>query len=436
MKKIFLTTLLMLTFTASVPAQGLLGKLAKAAKTITETVNGDKPVKKESKSEETRTSTPAAVTPPVKAQTKYLENPLYTITVAPDFDVTDVCNMGGEHFAIRAGGKLTYYRMNGETVSNVVFDDFESVFEDGYCVVRKDGKYGILKDDGTLKMLTYRNVGPFTDGLAVANIEYAKDVLIDHSGKVVYTGRITKIGRLYCGRRLFYDDQKMRYGYMDAAGKIVIPAKYAQAGNFSDNVAFVKDDRFSGSRYLINTSGVKQPLDCSAYSRMTDFVGGKCVATIEMENQRVIDKAGNVLMQSTSKTPRFWMSALDDSGEIFYENKPTEFKFEIWSDLTGKTCLDIGDMESQGFRPDAFDWDRSPYVTSPAAANLHSLRFINDSDIPGASYLYYFGQKNSHSMVDMTIGYDFKGLYTVGNSNKRLFLIKLPDTPVIEFVKR
>ena len=141
-------------------------------------------------------------------------------------------------------------------------------------------------------------------------------------------------------------------------------------------------------------------------------------------------------METTSQTPRFWMSALDDSGEIFYEKKPTEFKFEIWSDITGKTCLDLADMEARGFRPDAFDWERNPYVTSPAAANLHSLRFINDSDIPGASYLFYFGQKNTHSMVDMTIGYDFKDLYTVGNSNKRLFLIKLPDTPIIEFVKR
>ena len=436
MKKCILTTLLMLTFTASVPAQGLLGKLAKAAKTITETISDDKPVKKESKSTETNTSAAAAVAPAEKAQTKYLTNPLYTISVAPSFDVTDVCNLGGEHFAIRAGDKLTYYRMDGTTVSNDLFDDFESVFDNGYCIVRKDGKYGILKDDGTLKMLTYRNVKPFADGLAVANIEYAKDVLIDHSGKVVYTGRITKIGRLYCGRRLFYDDQKMKYGYMDAAGKIVIPAKYAQASNFSDDVAFVKDDRFSGSRYLINLSGVKQPLDLSAYSQTTDFVGGKCVATIELENQRVIDKTGKILMESTSQTPRFWMSALDDSGEIFYEKKPTEFKFEIWSDLTGKTCLDLADMEARGFRPDAFDWEQSPYVTSHAAANLHSLRFINDSDIPGASYLYYFGQKNTHSMVDMTIGYDFKDLYTVGNSNKRLFLIKLPDTPVIEFVKR
>ena len=253
----------MLTFTASVPAQGFLGKLAKAAKTITETISDDKPIKMESKSTEPSTKTPAA-TPAVKAQTKYLVNPLYTISVAPDFDVTDVCNLGGEHFAIRAGSKLTYYRMDGTTVSNDLFDDFESIFEDGYCVVRKDGKYGILKDDGTLKMLTYRNVNPFADGLAVANEGYAKDVLIDHSGKVVYSGRITKIGRLYCGRRLFYDDQKMKYGYMDAAGKIVIPAKYAQASNFSDDVAFVKDDRFSGSRYLINLSGVKQPLDLSA----------------------------------------------------------------------------------------------------------------------------------------------------------------------------
>ena len=444
MKKVISTVIAMLIISASAPAQGFLGKLSKAINSVTETKK-EKPTPNPSQREGLITLPLGGVgggsaqpqnLKTAQPQKTYLDNAQYKISVSPNFDVSDVRNLGGEHFAILAGDKLTYYRMDATTVSDVLFDNFDSTFENGFCVVKKDGKFGILKDDGTLKMLTYRNVQPFQDGLAVASVDFSTNAIIDYSGKVVFTGKINKIGRLHCGRRLFYDSSKMKWGYMDSNNRIVIPAKFAQAGNFSDNVAFVKDDRFSGSRYLINTSGAKQPLDCSAYTQTTDFVNGKCVATIEFENQRVIDKSGKVLMESTTDTPRYWMSALDNSGEIFYIRKIATARYDICSDVTGKTYLDIGDMEARGFRQDAFSWDMIPYTGNAPAANLHSLRFINDTDIAGASYIFYMGQKNVPSMTDMTISYDLSNLYTVGNSNKRLFLIKLPDTPVIEFVRK
>ena len=53
-------------------------------------------------------------------------------------------------FLVKENGKYGYENKNGEKIVDCIYDDAKEQNEFGYCAVKKDGKWGALKSDGTV----------------------------------------------------------------------------------------------------------------------------------------------------------------------------------------------------------------------------------------------------------------------------------------------
>lgn len=53
-------------------------------------------------------------------------------------------------FLIKENGKYGYENKNGERIVDPIYDDAKEQNSFGYCAVKKDGKWGVLKSDGTV----------------------------------------------------------------------------------------------------------------------------------------------------------------------------------------------------------------------------------------------------------------------------------------------
>ena len=191
-----------------------------------------------------------------------------TVRVAVPED-TDINSVSEGVVTLVSDYKLAFYNIGTQKF----FGDFKydyignisnnQVFSGGVIAVStevpKEGSYGttkyfhIVDVNGHEKKFgqdVYRNIWPFVDGVAKAwkptSSWSSLPVFIDKNGKEVL-GDVLK-GKdpydwdarpLQDGRRAVYVD---RWGYVDAAGKVVIEPKYRKATNFSEGYALVSTD--------------------------------------------------------------------------------------------------------------------------------------------------------------------------------------------------
>ena len=136
--------------------------------------------------------------------------------------------------------------------------DFQAI---GLALFRQDGKSGLLNQLGEVIVApAYDDIGSFSDGLAIALNWGDKTVstLLDESGQVIaqINGYIFRFSE---GLASVYvvDPQSGNgtYGYIDKAGKTVIPADYASAGDFENGRALVSLP--DGTSFYLDKSGRK-----------------------------------------------------------------------------------------------------------------------------------------------------------------------------------
>ncbi len=91
----------------------------------------------------------------------------------------------------------------------------------------------------------------FENGIAVLNTMDAGSIVVDSSGKVLFTSKYKIYD--YEDGLLSFSDANMKYGFMDLTGKVIIPAEFLDTDDFNDGRAVVKtgDDKFS----VIDKSG-------------------------------------------------------------------------------------------------------------------------------------------------------------------------------------
>ena len=53
-------------------------------------------------------------------------------------------------FLVKQDGKYGYVNKNGDLIVNHIYDDATEQNHFGYCAVKKDGLWGVLKSDGTV----------------------------------------------------------------------------------------------------------------------------------------------------------------------------------------------------------------------------------------------------------------------------------------------
>ena len=123
------------------------------------------------------------------------------------------------------------------------------------AVVCKGGKYGVINSKGEVVVpFIYSEMRNYSEGLA-----YAKDnnfvYFIDRKGEKILTCR-GYFGDLHDG--MIKVSKGGKYGFMNLAGKVVVPFKYDEADNFSEGMASVRIGDKCG---FVDTSG-KEVIPC------------------------------------------------------------------------------------------------------------------------------------------------------------------------------
>ncbi|MBD8082340.1 WG repeat-containing protein [Chryseobacterium caseinilyticum] len=184
----------------------------------------------------------------------------------------------GNLYKVKTGDKYGIIDSKGKTKVKPIYK-FINNFKDGIAPAqREDGVYGIIDVNGTEKIFNYRYLSSFTDGGAVASLKgQEKFGVVDVNGKtlidfkydnIIYRGnsvgmthkdygKVAYIGLgseeitpyIYDGGNKIFAEGLMavsldgKHGYIDKAGKIVIPIMYERASSFHNGVALIMLDK-------------------------------------------------------------------------------------------------------------------------------------------------------------------------------------------------
>lgn len=167
-------------------------------------------------------------------------------------------------------------------------------FEDGVAIVYDGSNHGLIDTQGkVIKSCKYPDITVANNGLRVIATKdtfrsskwdtYYLFQLTDNQGNVLGTESWSELGDCYTYRNtphtsapVFYDERikvgsysnnAALYGFIDRSGKEVIPAEYADAHNFSNGLAAVKDS--SNKWGFVDPDG-NIVIKCQ-YKEVTDF---------------------------------------------------------------------------------------------------------------------------------------------------------------------
>ena len=159
---------------------------------------------------------------------------------------------------VAVGKKSGYIDARGAFVIGPVFDEAEG-FSDGLAAVSVAGKWGFVDRTGKLVVAPrYESAGAFRDGLAPVRSN-GKWGFIDRTGKLAIALRFDYAHAFEndLARVALRDEDAedpvidvdgdsvpddARWGAVDRGGRMVVPARYAEFGMFSDGVAIVLRD--------------------------------------------------------------------------------------------------------------------------------------------------------------------------------------------------
>lgn len=108
------------------------------------------------------------------------------------------------------------------------------------------------------------------------------------------------------GLSCYWDYAKRRYGYFDKTGRIVIPARFTQAHDFSEGLAAVtEEDTREPSWGFIDTSG-NYVIAPKFHNEPDDFHDGYAVVTKQNDKMTYIDKQGTPCSFEVDRAKRFF----------------------------------------------------------------------------------------------------------------------------------
>ncbi|MCM1102435.1 MAG: WG repeat-containing protein [Clostridium sp.] len=130
-----------------------------------------------------------------------------------------------------SGSRVYGYLDTGDLSEIIPFVyDYISFFAAGRAVVEQNGKYGIIREDGTLEYpMEYDMAQVFSDGSPVLKSGDWTE-LLDCDGNMIHRNSydsITESGNCY----MISKDGK--YGFLDKKGKVIVPMVYDRANTYS-----------------------------------------------------------------------------------------------------------------------------------------------------------------------------------------------------------
>jgi hypothetical protein len=149
--------------------------------------------------------------------------------VEEDFSLLNV-NM----LPVRNINGFTFITEEGKQIIPNLYDDVDE-FSEGVCAVSRNGKYGYIRKSGKLEIdFLFDEADPFENGYALVKTG-RKETIINREGEMLFAPRGGEIGLPHDDRILVLDSDL--YGFMDMHGKMVIPAKFETANDFSGGLA-------------------------------------------------------------------------------------------------------------------------------------------------------------------------------------------------------
>ena len=196
-----------------------------------------------------------------------------------------------EFYFIKANGEKLQTEVSGFKLMEI-FGFGMKGFRDGMAPVKIDDKWGFLNTQGKLTVAaTFDKVTQFNSGFASGQKggkfyvigKNGQETLIDIPGLADVTE--------FSEQLAVYKTPDDMVGYIDGAGKIVIPAKFKSAGDFTAGFAWAKD--VTGSVGYIDTKGefVVPP----KFEAGKNFDPGTGLARVKLGgNWAYTDKTGNM----------------------------------------------------------------------------------------------------------------------------------------------
>ena len=164
-----------------------------------------------------------------------------------------------------------YMDPTGKTVIDLEGRGFRNLgpFTNGLAwVLGEGGKYGYIDKTGALVIpCIYEDVGYFNDGFAYVQMD-GKWGYIDKTGALVIPCIYENIG-VFSGDGLAYVQVDGKWGYIDKTGKTVIPFEYDSAYGAGDGLAAVVKDGKCG--FVDYSNNIVVPLE---YDDVSSFVDG------------------------------------------------------------------------------------------------------------------------------------------------------------------
>lgn len=168
-------------------------------------------------------------------------NSLGRMVIEPQFYAAEAFSDDLAH--VRTGSGHGFIDRDGDFVIEPRFEDARS-FSDGLAAVRMDGRWGYLNRSGTFEINPqFTSAHAFSEGRAfVRTLDYDWEY-IDTSGEIVRDATTPDLDEV--DEPAFSDGLALvrhgdTYGYIDRAGKLVIPLQYSAARAFADRRAAVK----------------------------------------------------------------------------------------------------------------------------------------------------------------------------------------------------
>ncbi|GAE05518.1 WG repeat-containing protein [Paenibacillus sp. JCM 10914] len=141
---------------------------------------------------------------------------------------------------IIGGTKWGYINQAGQWIIAPQFEEANDYQANGLAIVSTMGKYGIIDRTGRYVVEPiYQSISPYSEHRA-AVLDAEGFRLIDEKGHVLTRQAYPYISSVQHGRAVFNiasttDSGSSRYGYLDAQGRVAIPAQYAEANDFDKN---------------------------------------------------------------------------------------------------------------------------------------------------------------------------------------------------------
>jgi hypothetical protein len=315
--------------------------------------------------------------------------------------------------------KLGFIDKTGREVIPARFSDYRNVqyfpdlpkFSEGLAPVSEQGRFGYIDCSGKFVIAPrFASARPFSEGIAaVREGTYpqaaGKALWIDHAGRVLYSGQARHFQTDFHEGFLLLADEKngwepgyinknfqwaiasqalfrssfregfavfgvgdpasRRFGFIDASGKVVIPASYDRASDFSEGLAEVctwrpanpssEEEKIWRCGFVDPTGRVVIPLNFKSVSAFSD---GRALAEEQDGNKVILDKTGRAV--------RVISSSLEVPGQ-FHEGLAVTRKGDL-----------IGFIDAQG------DW-AIPARFAGATDFSHGLATVQ---LSGKSYGY------------------------------------------------